>query len=102
MPGRDAVPPPELSRDTPVADVFHPVEIRLVPIFGNELDRTRIYCMHALLRQRLRLYEPLRGDERLDDIAAAVTLGNRQHMGLDLFHKAQLFKIGHYTLARLE
>ena len=37
VPHRDARAPPELARDRPVADVLHPVEIRLVPRAGTIL-----------------------------------------------------------------
>ena len=36
VPGRDLVAPPELARDAPVADVPHPLVVRLLPELGRE------------------------------------------------------------------
>ena len=38
MPRRNAMAPPELARDAPVADVVHPLVVGLRPVLGNELD----------------------------------------------------------------
>ena len=39
VPDRDAVPPPELAADAPVADVLHPVEVDLGEALGEDLTR---------------------------------------------------------------
>ena len=38
IPGRNAVPPPQLATDTPVLNVAHPGEVGVFPLFGYELD----------------------------------------------------------------
>src|SRR5438270_9193914 len=38
LPHGDAVAPPDLARDAPVADVLHPVEVDFGPAVGPELD----------------------------------------------------------------
>ena len=38
IPGRNALAPPELARDAPVLDIFHPVTVGVLVFFGNELD----------------------------------------------------------------
>src|SRR6266446_10240838 len=42
MPRRNAVSPPELSRQRPVADIPHPLEIHLAPVFGDDPDLTAL------------------------------------------------------------
>ena len=38
IPGGDAVPPPELARDAPVLQVFHPVVVGVFPVVRHEFD----------------------------------------------------------------
>ena len=59
VPGRDAVAPPQLARDAPVADVAHPVEVGLRPALGDELGLALLDRLDGRLGQRLHLHEPL-------------------------------------------
>ena len=94
--------PPELARDAPVADVVHPLEVGLGPVVRDELDAAVLHRLDGLLGQRLRLDEPLRGDQRLDDGLAALALAEAERVVLDLHQQAELFEVGHHALARLE
>src|SRR6476661_5551342 len=38
IPHRNAVPPPELARDVPVADTFEPVDVHGFPTLGHDPD----------------------------------------------------------------
>src|ERR1039458_7900911 len=38
VPGRDAVAPPELPRDAPVMDVFHPLQVDRLVVLRSEAD----------------------------------------------------------------
>src|ERR1039457_585781 len=40
VPGGDAVAPPELARDAPIADVVHPLEVGLGPVGWDEANFT--------------------------------------------------------------
>ncbi len=102
MPRRNAMPPPQLARDAPVADVVHPFVIGLRPVFGDELDARRLHRRDGLFGQRLGVHEPLRGDQRLHDSLAAIALADGQRVRLDLFQQAQLLQIRHDAVARFE
>ena len=84
--------PPELARDAPVADVLHPVEERLVPVVGDELDAAFVHRVHGFVGQRLGFHEPLRGDQRLHDGAAAIALADGQRVRLDLCRAGRVFR----------
>src|SRR5256886_4127344 len=71
-PDGDAVAPPELARDAPVADVLHPREVRVLPLLRDEARATVAHGRERRTRERLDLDEPLPRDERLDDGPAAV------------------------------
>ena len=66
VPGRDLVAPPELARNAPGLDVFHPVEIGLLPVLGHELVRPSRTASMAGFGKRLGVDVPLVGQERLD------------------------------------
>ncbi len=85
VPRGDLMAPPELTRDAPVVDVFHPVEIRFREALGNEFDRAVLDDANGFYGQRLHFDEPLRGNERLDIIVAAVAGADimRVRLGLD-------------------
>src|SRR2546428_11682261 len=66
------MPPPELARDAPVADVLHPREVRVLPLLRDEARPAVAHRGERGERERLNLDEPLARDERLDDRPAAV------------------------------
>ena len=82
VPHRDAVAPPELARDAPVADVLHPVEVDLVEALRDDPDAPVAHRVDGRLGQRLDLDEPLRRDARLDDRVAALAVAD----GVDVLH----------------
>ena len=81
IPGGDAVPPPELARDAPVLQVFHPVVVGVFPVVRHELDAAIAHGVerglgefgHAFVAGQV--HEPLVGEVGLDDDAAAVAVG---------------------------
>ena len=89
VPRGDAMAPPELARDAPVADVVHPIVVSLDPVLRDELDAAIVHRLDGLLGQRLRLDEPLRGDQRLDDGLAAIAVAQVELVVLDLFQQAE-------------
>src|SRR3989442_15295399 len=102
VPGRDAMTPPKLARDAPVADVVHPMVISLIPILGHELDPAVLHRGLRFFRQRLHAHEPLRGDERLDDGLAALARSDGELMRLDLHEEALTVEIRDDAFAGLE
>ena len=81
IPGGDAVPPPELARDAPVLQVFHPVVVGVFPVVRHEFDAAIAHGVerglgefgHAFVAGQV--HEPLVGEVGLDDDAAAVAVG---------------------------
>ena len=56
---RNPVPPPELTGNTPVLNVFHPVEIDFRPALGDELHFAGLDRFNGGFGERLHLHEPL-------------------------------------------
>jgi hypothetical protein len=98
----DAVAPPELTRDAPVADVVHPFEVGLRPVLRHDLDAAGFDGGDRLFGERLHADEPLLRDQRLDDGFAAVALSDGKDVGLDLDEDAGGFEIGDDAAASLE
>src|SRR5450755_1253947 len=84
MPGGDAMAPPELARDAPVADVFHPLEEDHFAVVGDEADAAALHCFNGFLGERLRAHKPLRREQGLDDGLAAVALADVHDVRFDL------------------
>ena len=101
VPGGDAVAPPELAGDAPVADVVHPVQIGLGEAVGDEFDFPVLHHADGLLGQRLHLDEPLVGVERLHVVVAAVAGAHAVGVVLHLYKVATGLKVGHDGLAGL-
>ncbi|KAF5036847.1 hypothetical protein DSECCO2_570890 [anaerobic digester metagenome] len=81
-PDRDAVAPPQLARDAPVADVVQPVEVGLVPLGRPDGRAAVLHRGPRLLGQGLDGHEPLLGHEGLDGRLAAVALVDLVLVGL--------------------
>ena len=72
VPRRNAVTPPKLAGNAPVADIFKPMEIDLFKTLGN---KTGVAVFHSVNRgagQRFHFDEPLFRHARLDSCAAAI------------------------------
>ena len=63
---RNPVSPPELTADTPVADVVGPVEVGLFHTLRNQLNLTILNGFYRRLNELIHLYEPLLLDHRLN------------------------------------
>ena len=102
IPGRNLVPPPELTGDAPGLDVLQPVEIGLLPVVGDE---ARLSLPHRLQRragQRFCVHIPLIGQPGLHRHAAAVAMGHHVDMILDPFQQAEFVHARDDPFARLE
>ncbi len=77
VPDGDLVPPPQLARDAPGADVLHPVQVDAGPgLLGVEAHRAVAHHVDGRAGQTLDVAEPLQRDQRLDPPARAVRVGH--------------------------
>src|SRR5665647_2665241 len=94
--------PPELARDAPGLDVFHPVEISILPILWDELGLAVAHRGNRRLRQFLGVDVPLVGQERLDHHIRAIAVWNNVTVRFYLRDKTALFQPRDNLLARGE
>src|SRR5687767_12909640 len=85
IPSRNLMSPPDLSRNTPILDVFHPGKIRIIPSFGNDTDIASAHGLDGRVRQRFDFYEPLRREIRLDGGLATIAVPDREFVRFDFF-----------------
>ena len=76
IPDGDAMAPPELTADAPVADVFHPVEVGPLEALRDDLDFAVAHGFDGRLGQRLGLDPPLLAEQRLDHGVAALAVAD--------------------------
>ena len=102
VPDRDAVAPPELAGDAPVADALQPLGVVVAPALGDEPERAVAVRRERRARERLHPDEPLVREPWLDDRVAAVAVADRVTVGLHLLEQARLASNSATTaLARL-
>src|SRR5699024_2052158 len=101
VPGRNAVPPPQLARNAPILDVAHPFVIGLGPVFRHEADASGFDGLDRRLGQRFRAYEPLLGQHGLDDDVGAVAVGLHHGLVFDRNHQPFGVDVGDDPVARL-
>src|SRR5215471_8736086 len=76
VPCRNAMPPPQLSRDAPVANVVHPFVIGFRPVGRNELNATLLDRRNSGIGQWFYFYEPLFGKQWFHNRRTTLTLSN--------------------------
>src|SRR5436189_3237502 len=94
-PGWDTMAPPQLTRDTPVVDVVHPLEVPFLKTVRDKLDPATLDSFDCRFRQRRNVQEPLDGDLRLDDRRTPIALADAVLIVFNLGQIAvrlQLFK----------
>ena len=99
---RNAMPPPELPRDVPVADVLHPMEVHRLPAFRQNAHRSVPHRREAWLGERLHRHEPLVAEARLDHGVAAIAVPHAVRVRLHLHEVARRVELPHDRLARRE
>src|SRR5271154_2501581 len=92
--------PPELARDTPVVDVFEPVEKYVLPSLGMEGRIALAHRFDRAIGHRAHAEEPLLGEHRLDHGVASRAYADGVRLGLDLFEQARGFEVVDDLLAR--
>ena len=98
---RYAVPPPELSGNTPVLDIICPVIISLVHSLWNQLDISTLNCLHSRFYQFIHLDKPLLFHKRLDRRLTAVMCAYIVAVILHLHQKPHSVKLLHNGFSRL-
>ena len=99
VPDRNAVPPPELAADRPVALFREPVEIAAGKARGRDADAAVADRVHGHLREPFHAHEPLVGQVGLDGRLRAVGVGQLDFAVLDFFEQAQRVEVSHHALA---
>ncbi len=73
----DSVPPPELTRNAPIIDIFHPSHEHLLKTLRDETHFIlALLLVEESLGKRLHLHEPLFAQHRFDDRAAALAVAD--------------------------
>ena len=81
-PGGDAVAPPELAADAPIADVGEPVAVHLAPALRHKAGLAALQGRAAMGGQGLGAHEPLGGEQGFHRHLAPVGEGHAVAMGL--------------------
>ena len=102
IPGGHAMPPPQLSRDTPVLDVAHPGKVGVFPLLRHELDVAVFDFLNGRFGQRFCVHVPLIGEVGLDNHTGAIAPWHLEAVVLYLFQQAQVIQVFCYLLAALE
>ena len=102
IPGRDAVPPPQLPADAPVFDPVHPVEIGFAPVGGYEFDPAVLDGLDGRPGERGDFYVPLVGQIRLDNGLRAIPARDHQLVIFDFLQQILFFQVFHDSFARFE
>ena len=101
VPNGDAVAPPDLPADAPVADVLHPVRVRALEAARDERDAPALHRFHRRSRQRLYPDVPLHRDDRLHDGARALAVADRVAVRLDALDQPFRIEVRDHALASL-
>ena len=97
----NAVSPPELTGDAPVADILHPAQICVLEVLRDKLKLAALYNFDSGFCERLHLNEPLLRAARLYNGMTALTGADIVDMSLCLYEKPLCFKIGYHSLSCL-
>ena len=88
VPDRNAVAPPELARDAPVAQVVDPMEIGVFPVLRDQANFFLLDGRAKLFFKAGHLDKPLLGEIGLDDGFGAVGDADAVAVRLDFFEQA--------------
>jgi hypothetical protein len=92
-PYRNTVSPPQLAADAPVADVFQPALVRVLPLARIEHDVSVLPRLESLVGKRLHLHEPLVAQIRLHNGTAAVAVAHGMRYLLLSLEQAEVGKV---------
>ena len=84
IPHRNPVPPPQLPRNAPIADVFHPMTVGILPFLRIEHEFAFFPRGKRLVCKRLHFDKPLLRKVRLHNAVAAIAMPDGM---LDIFFR---------------
>ena len=102
IPDGDAVSPPELTTDAPVANVFQPMEIDAVEARRHKLDLAAAHGFQRRFDQRLHFHKPLSTHQRFHNFATAFGARHAQRVWLGFDGKAGGFHVGPQLFTRFK
>ena len=82
------MPPPQLTADTPVLDVLHPVAIGVLELRRVQADLVIHHRIEGGLSESLHLEEPLHRELGFDGDERTLGVSYLIRVGLDLLHQA--------------
>ena len=97
----NAVTPPELAGDAPVADILHPAQVAVLEVLRNILQLTALYNVDSRLCKGRHFHEPLLRAARLNYGVAALACAYVVNVLFNLNEKTLCFKIGYHSLSCL-
>ena len=100
--GRNSLTPPQLTADTPVAGILHPVTIGVTVFVRNEFDESVLHLCQGCRGQFFHLQEPLCAELWLDYGIGALGIAHRRGIILNLFYVSSLLKHLYYLLSGYE
>src|SRR6266571_1284333 len=102
VPYRDTMPPPELTRDAPVMNIFQPVQVDFVEALRHNLHQAVLHRAYCRRRERHHLDEPLLRDERLKHSITALAMTDRHDIILGLDDEAKPLQLCRQIFACFE
>ncbi len=81
--------PPELSGNTPIANIICPVEISFFHTLRQQFDFSIFYCFYCWLNHLIHLYKPLLLNHWLYRAATAVMCSYIMFMWYNLYKKTK-------------
>ncbi|MBT9163230.1 MAG: hypothetical protein DDT24_00134 [Chloroflexi bacterium] len=100
VPDGEAMSPPELPADAPVADVLHPVEVYHGETLGDDLNAPVNHRFDRWSSQRRHLDKPLPGGQRLNHSSAALAMTYRVGVRFDLDQQPLFLQVCQQGMAR--
>src|SRR3989338_2931515 len=94
IPHRDLMPPPNLARNTPIADAFQPIGINFSPSVWIKNGFPGAVSCQGLLGKRFHFDKPLLRQIWLHHGIATITMANGMKMRVSLNKKSLRFKVG--------
>ena len=91
--------PPELTGNTPVVEVFHPVDVDFAETVRLVADSAVLYSVYCRLYHRAHFNEPLVGGKRLNRVSATVALTYVVAVRLNFNEVALCFEVGNDLLS---
>ena len=93
VPNGNTVTPPNLARDTPIADIFHPAGISFGETFRNEFGATIFNAVNSSFYQGFHFYKPLGRYQRLYYTTATLAVTNSVSVVFNFYKRANFFQL---------